>query len=75
MNFQEFLIFRMVDPKRLKTTKNGGKKKGAAKQALKKKQLLYKYKNDDLRQALDHQAQSLYPVRPDSSSCIFDRDA
>jgi len=52
----------MVDPKRLKSTRNRGKKKGAAKQASKKKQLSCKSKNDDLREVLDRQAQSLYPV-------------
>jgi hypothetical protein len=57
----------MVDPKRLKSTRKGlGKKKGAAKQALKKKQLSCKSKNDDMREVLDRQAQSLYPaVRPE----------
>jgi len=55
----------MADLKPRKSTRNGGKKKGDAKQALKKKQLSCKSKNDDLREILDRQAQSLHPVRPE----------
>lgn len=65
--FKQFFFFGlcvMADPKRLKPTRNGGKKKKktAAKQALKKKQLSSKSRNDELREVLDRQAQSLYPV-------------
>jgi hypothetical protein len=61
----------MADSKRLKSTRNGGKKRNAVKQALKKKQLSCKSKNDDLREVLDRQAQSLYPVRPGRAHLYF----